>query len=82
MVITKTIAKKYFGSSRPLEKLLRCNGEDWQITGVVKDRPANSDIKSMPWYGMIFQMRSSGWMILTILRLFYFIQNLISGHSA
>ena len=45
IVITETIAKKYFGSSHALGKLMICNGEDWRVDGVVKDRPANSDMR-------------------------------------
>ncbi len=45
IVITETIAKKYFGSSHALGKIMVCNGEDWRVDGVVKDRPANSDMK-------------------------------------
>jgi putative ABC transport system permease protein len=45
IVITETIAKKYFGSKPALGSLLRCNGVDLQVTAVVKDRPSNSDMK-------------------------------------
>jgi len=45
IVITETIAKKYFGSSHAHGKLMICNGEDWRVDGVVKDRPANSDMR-------------------------------------
>ena len=45
IVITKSVEKKYFGKGTALGKILTCNGEDWQVTGVVKDRPANSDMK-------------------------------------
>ena len=31
--------------SHALGKMLRCKGEDLQVTGVVEDRPANSDMK-------------------------------------
>jgi putative ABC transport system permease protein len=45
IVITETIAKKYFGKETAQGKTMTCNGEDLRVTGVVKDRPANSDIK-------------------------------------
>lgn len=45
IVITETIAKKYFGRNDVLGKTLKCNNEDRIITGVVKNRPANSDIR-------------------------------------
>jgi putative ABC transport system permease protein len=44
IVITQTIAKKYFGTMRAKGKILICEGQDFLVTGVVKDRPANSDI--------------------------------------
>jgi putative ABC transport system permease protein len=43
MVLTETIAQKYFGSENPLGKTIRLNDEDdLQITGVMADVPANS----------------------------------------
>ena len=44
IVLTETIAKKYFGKHPALGKILNCNGEPKRITGVIKDRPANSDM--------------------------------------
>lgn len=44
IVLTQSIAKKYFGETSPLGKPLVCNGAPLLVTGVVKDRPANSDI--------------------------------------
>lgn len=45
IVITETLAKKYFGKGIALGKIMICNGEDLRITGIIKDRPANSDMK-------------------------------------
>jgi putative ABC transport system permease protein len=45
IVITSGIAKKYFGNSSPIGKTMICNNEHRLITAVIKDRPANSDIK-------------------------------------
>ncbi len=45
IVITETIAKKYFGLENALGKTMYCNGENLQVTGIIKDRPENSDIK-------------------------------------
>src|SRR5579864_3559991 len=45
IVITKSIASKYFGDQPALGKILHCNNQDMQITGVVEDRPSNSDMK-------------------------------------
>ncbi|MFT4015466.1 MAG: ABC transporter permease [Agriterribacter sp.] len=44
IVLTQSVAKKYFGNTPPLGKTLVCNGKPLLVTGVVKDRPANSDI--------------------------------------
>ncbi len=47
IVITETTAKRYFGSENPLGKIL-LRGEDriaTEVTGVVKDPPANSHIR-------------------------------------
>jgi putative ABC transport system permease protein len=45
IVITETIAKKYFRKGTALGKIMICNGENLQVTGIIKDRPANSDMK-------------------------------------
>ncbi len=45
VVLTRSIAKKYFGNTSALGKTLVCGGEPLLVTGVVKDRPANSDLR-------------------------------------
>jgi putative ABC transport system permease protein len=45
IVLTETMAKKYFGSGSALGKTLVCDGQPWQVSAVVKDRAANSDMK-------------------------------------
>lgn len=45
IVITKSIAKKYFGNASALGKTMHCDDQDLLVAAVVKDRPANSDIK-------------------------------------
>jgi putative ABC transport system permease protein len=45
IVLTSTIAKKYFGDGPALGKIMVSNNENWTVTAVVKDRPANSDLK-------------------------------------
>lgn len=45
IVITETIAKKYFGSASALGKTISCSDEDFLVTAVVRDRPPNSDIR-------------------------------------
>jgi putative ABC transport system permease protein len=45
IVITRSVARKYFGRSPALGKTLICNNEPLLVTGVVEDRPENSDLK-------------------------------------
>ncbi len=45
IVITETIRKKYFGANSALGSTMICNGQSMLVTGVVRDRPANSDIQ-------------------------------------
>jgi putative ABC transport system permease protein len=45
IILTKSTAEKYFGSEDPLGKIIRMNvngGTDYQVSGVLKDVPANS----------------------------------------
>ncbi len=43
VVITKTMAKKYFGNTEPMGKILNADHRrDWVVTGVVKSFPKNS----------------------------------------
>ncbi len=48
IVITESIAKKYFGNSNPIGKVLEINTFDnnhiYEITGIIKDFPGNSHI--------------------------------------
>jgi putative ABC transport system permease protein len=46
VVITESMAKKYFGEHDPLGKVLRFNNEsDFSVTGVVEDIPTNSHFR-------------------------------------
>ena len=49
VVLSETVAKKYFGPENPVGKILRINTggsfRDFSVTGVVGDCPANSQIK-------------------------------------
>ena len=45
MVITESIAHKYFGDEDPLGRILDVEGQQITITGVVKDPPANSHLQ-------------------------------------
>ncbi|HET6253524.1 MAG TPA: ABC transporter permease [Puia sp.] len=44
IVLTRSMEKKYFGNRRAQGQTLICNGAAWQVTAVVADRPANSDL--------------------------------------
>jgi putative ABC transport system permease protein len=44
-VITHSTAEKYFGKEDPVGKPLHFNGEDYVVTAVLKDIPANSHIQ-------------------------------------
>jgi putative ABC transport system permease protein len=45
MVITKSMAKKYFGNEDPINKILSSGGTDFRISAVCEDAPQNSQIK-------------------------------------
>ena len=49
VVLSETTAQNYFGTENPVGKTLRINTggsfRDYSVTGVVKDSPANSQIK-------------------------------------
>lgn len=46
VVLSETLAKKYFGDEDPIGKILRNNGStDYEVTGVFQDLPANTHMK-------------------------------------
>jgi putative ABC transport system permease protein len=45
IVITETLAKKYFGDNKVVGKTIICNKEPYRITAVLADLPDNSDLK-------------------------------------
>ncbi|MBK7870037.1 MAG: ABC transporter permease [Saprospiraceae bacterium] len=46
VVLTESTAKRYFGDESPIGKVLQINNsKDFEITGIVQDPPANSQIK-------------------------------------
>lgn len=45
MVITKSMAKKYFGDDDPINKTLTSGSKDFRISAVCEDVPQNSQIK-------------------------------------
>lgn len=57
IVLTKSIAKKYFGNENPIGKTLRVDDvRDYEITGIVADPPINSQIK----YDILLSFNSLG----------------------
>jgi putative ABC transport system permease protein len=44
IVLSRTMAQKYFGASSAVGRTLVCNGKPCRVTAVFADRPANSDI--------------------------------------
>lgn len=42
VVITESMASKYFGDEDPIGKFLKADGDDYMITGVIEDMPSNS----------------------------------------
>jgi len=54
VVITESIAKKYFGTEDPLNRTMNFNNEfDVTVTGIVEDPPKNTDLQ----FQMIFSSR-------------------------
>ncbi len=46
IVITQSVAARYFGAAEPLGKNVLVNGKDYYtVTGVINDIPANSDLR-------------------------------------
>ncbi len=56
VVITESVAKKYFGEDQALGKLMNFNGKaDLEVTGVLKDLPSNTHIQFEFLIPMAFQ---------------------------
>jgi putative ABC transport system permease protein len=45
LVITESIAKKYFGNDDAIGQTLRINDASWKVTAVIKDVPENTHLK-------------------------------------
>jgi putative ABC transport system permease protein len=52
LVISESLARKYFGRDDPLGKVLDINGQKFEITAVAMDSPENTHLK----YGLIASM--------------------------
>jgi putative ABC transport system permease protein len=44
IVLTNSLAQKYFRSANPVGKILQLNGNAFTVTGVLTDVPSNSDL--------------------------------------
>lgn len=46
MVVSESLAKRYFGNNDPIGRTLKCNGSEfYEITGIFKDVPQNTHLK-------------------------------------
>jgi len=45
VVLSDRLARKYFPGENPLGKTMAVDGEDFQVTGVIRDAPANTHLK-------------------------------------
>jgi len=61
MVLTESTARKYFGDGSAMGKTLVCDKHIFHVTGVIADRPANSDVKIDALLWKNFQATTS-WM--------------------
>lgn len=61
VVLTQSIAKKYFDSEEPLGKTLTIGQKDHLVTGVMEDLPLNSDLKITMLTSMDSTDRSDDW---------------------
>jgi putative ABC transport system permease protein len=45
IVLTQSLATKYFGGEDPFNKTLLINNKEYEVTGIIEDVPSNSDLK-------------------------------------
>jgi putative ABC transport system permease protein len=63
MIMTESLARKYFGSENPIGKTVTMDGQfDFMVAGIIKDVPANSTIQYDLLVPLEF-MRDFGWYI-------------------
>jgi putative ABC transport system permease protein len=54
VVISESAAKKYFAGQDPMGQMIRFNGQDFAVSGIMKDMPKNSSLKTdlvFPFFG-------------------------------
>ncbi|OGU55522.1 MAG: hypothetical protein A2V66_07135 [Ignavibacteria bacterium RBG_13_36_8] len=61
LIISETLAKKYFGNSNPVGKIISINGELKTVTGVFKDIPYNSHLQFTYMYSFKYLSQISSW---------------------
>jgi putative ABC transport system permease protein len=64
LILTETIARKYFGDEDPLGKVVRySNRLDFTVTGIVKDPPTNSSVNFdiIAPFKVLGEERINGW---------------------
>ena len=58
VVVTETIAKKYFGDENPIGQSIQTGGDtDWEVTMVIRDIPKSSHIQ----FGFLASFVSTSW---------------------
>ncbi len=45
IVLTKSLAKKIFGNTNPLNQVIDSNGKSYEVTGIIEDIPTNSTFR-------------------------------------
>ncbi|MFM7851736.1 MAG: ABC transporter permease [Flammeovirgaceae bacterium] len=60
LVLTESIAKKYFGDASPLDQILLVDGQERKVTGVIRDVPENTHLK---FDILISNFRDRGWVM-------------------
>lgn len=64
IVITRTIAKKYFGNNDPIGKVLKVGDKDFMVSGLAADAPSNSQIRFdfvLPFTNLSFAQTEKWW---------------------
>ncbi len=52
IVLTRSVAEKYFGDENPINRFLLINNEAWKVTAVINDLPENTHLK----FGILLSM--------------------------